>query len=89
MVQSSIYKTVNPNAKLNTKLINHGKIDRARAKGCDYRVNKWYKDSIYKTVNPNAKLNTKLTNHDKIDRARARGCDYRVSKWYKVVYTRQ
>ena len=43
MVQSSIFKTVNPNAKLNTKLINHGKIDRARAKGCDYRVNKWYK----------------------------------------------
>ena len=35
-----IHKTVNSNVKLNTKLTNHDKRDGARAKGCDYTMNR-------------------------------------------------
>ena len=38
-VQSSIYKTVNSNAKLNTKLTNHDKHDETRAIGYEYKIN--------------------------------------------------
>ena len=38
-VQSSIYKTVNLNEKLNTKLTNHDKLDGTRAIGCEYKIN--------------------------------------------------
>ena len=38
-VQSSIYKTVNSNAKLNTDFANHDKLDGTWAKGCDYKMN--------------------------------------------------
>ena len=38
-VRSSIYKTVNSNANLNTKLTNHYKRDGTRAKGCDHEIN--------------------------------------------------
>ena len=38
-VQSSIYKTVNSNAKLNTNLTNHDKRDGTLAIGCEYKTN--------------------------------------------------
>ena len=38
-VQSGIYKTVNSNAKLNTKLTNHDKSDKGQVKRSDHKVN--------------------------------------------------